>query len=91
MTEQPAMDHDLRSRVVGLEHASASKETRLTALEQWKGQRDIADAVREEQFRGIKDDLKTIKTNLSWIVKLIIGGIVMGVVAFLISGGFKVP
>jgi hypothetical protein len=47
--------------------------------------------VREEQFRGIKDDLKTIKTNLSWIVKLIIGGIVMGVVAFLISGGFKVP
>lgn len=29
--------------------------------------------------------------NLSWIVKLIIGSIVLAVVAFMISGGFKVP
>jgi hypothetical protein len=91
MTEPTSMDHDLRSRVVGLEHASASKESRLTALEQWKGQRDIADAVREEQLKGIKGDLATIKTTLSRLVWLMVTGIIGGFIAFVINGGLKVP
>lgn len=92
MTERTGeMDSDLRSRVVSLEHSSASKETRLAALEHWRGQRDIADAVREEQFRGIKEDLKAIKGNLSRLAWLMITGIAMGFIAFIINGGLKVP
>jgi hypothetical protein len=92
MTERtPDMDHDLRSRVVGLEHSSAAKETRLIALEAWRGQRDIADAVRDEQMKGIKGDLSSIKTTLSRLVWLMITGLAMGFIAFIINGGLKVP
>jgi hypothetical protein len=91
MTEQSSMDHDLRSRVVGLEHSSAAKETRLTALEQWRGQRDIADAVRDEQFKGIREDLTLIKGTLSRLGWLMVTGIAMGFIAFVINGGLKVP
>lgn len=93
MTDQTGvpMDHDLRSRVVGLEHTVATTGQRITALEQWKGQRDIADAVRDEQFKGIKEDLTSIKSNLSRLAWLVITGIAMGFIAFIINGGLKVP
>lgn len=83
--------HDLRARVVGLEHGAASKENRLSALEAWRSQMDIATAVRDEQYRGIKEDLKSIKGTLSRLAWLMITGIAMGFVAFMINGGFKVP
>jgi len=93
MTDRtPDMDnHDLRGRIVSLEHGAAAKETRLVALELWTRQRDVSDARRDEQLSGIKEDLKTIKVNISWIVKLIIGGMLLGVIAFMMAGGFKVP
>lgn len=92
MTEQSPMDQpDLRGRVVSLEHGAAHKETRLSALEQWRSQRDIADAVREEQFRGIKEDLMSIKGTLSRLGWLMVTGIAMGFIAFMINGGLKVP
>jgi hypothetical protein len=84
-------DFDLRSRIVNLEHGSTGHGNRLTALELWTRQRDVTDARRDEQLSGIKEDLKTIKVNISWIVKLILGGIVLGVIAFMMAGGFKVP
>lgn len=93
MTERTSdMDHhDLRGRVVGLEHGHASHLTRLVALELWTRNRDISDARRDEQFLGIQKDLDSIKSNLSRIVWLIVSGIILGVVAFMMSGGFKVP
>jgi hypothetical protein len=95
MTERtPEMDQhdfDLRGRVVNLEHGATGFSNRLTALELWKYQSDIADARREEQFSGIKQDLTTIKSNLSWVVRLFVGGIVLGVVGFMMAGGFKIP
>jgi hypothetical protein len=83
--------HDLRGRVVSLEHGAAHKETRIVALEQWRSQMDIANAVRDEQFRGIKEDLKSIKGIVSRLAWLMITGIAMGFIAFMINGGFKVP
>lgn len=83
--------HDLRGRVVGLEHGSVSHGSRLTALELWTRNRDITDARKDEQMLNIQRDLEAIKGNLSKIVWLIIGGIVMGAVAFMMAGGFKIP
>lgn len=93
MTEQTTpMDHsDLRARVAALEHASTGKETRLSTLEQWKSQRDVADAVRDVQYAGIKEDLSSIKGTLQRLAWLMITGIAGGVIAFMINGGFKVP
>lgn len=88
----PEMEqHDLRGRVVGLEHGAAHKETRIVALEQWRSQVDIATAVREEQFRGIKEDLKSIKGIVSRLAWLMVTGIAMGFIAFIVNGGLKVP
>lgn len=92
MTERtPEMDHpDLRARVVGLEHSAAHEETRIVALEQWRAQMEIANAVRDEQFKGIKADLKSIQSALSRLVWLMITGLAGGFIAFVISGGLKV-
>lgn len=95
MTERTAEmdqhDFDLRSRVVNLEHGSTGFTNRLTALELWKYQSDIADAVRDEQFKGIEKALTTIQGTLSRINWLMIGGIVLGFVGFMLRGGFKIP
>ena len=83
--------HDLRSRVVGLEHGSVSHATRLTAIELWKGQRDIADAVKDEQLKGIEKALGSIQGTLSRINWLLIGGIVLAFIGFMVKGGLKLP
>jgi hypothetical protein len=83
--------HDLRGRVVGLEHGAAHKETRIVALEQWRAQTDITNAVRDEQYRGIKEDLKSIKGIVSRLAWLMVTGIAMGFIAFIVNGGLKVP
>jgi hypothetical protein len=88
----PETDLDLRSRVVGVEQ-------RLTALEVWQRQRDIESARHDEKwnamearidnrFSGLEKSVHSIQTSLAWINKLIIGGIIAGVIGFLIRGGF---
>jgi chromosome segregation ATPase len=47
-------------------------------------------AVAENNIQEIKGELKSIKSDTNWIIRLIIGGIIMAVIGFLISGGFKV-
>ncbi|NOV17894.1 hypothetical protein E5S70_17735 [Ensifer adhaerens] len=47
------MDADLRSRMVSQEHKTAALDQRLTTLEQWRAQSDIADARKEEQFKSL--------------------------------------
>lgn len=95
MTERtPDMDQhdfDLRSRVVNLEHSSTGVSNRLTALELWKGQRDISDAVKDEQLKGIEKALTGIQSTLGRINWLLISGIVIGFVGFMLKGGIKLP
>lgn len=91
MAETEMEHHDLRGRVVGLEHGAAHKETRIVALEQWRAQMDIANAVRDVQFTGIKDDLKSIKNIVSRLAWMMVTGLAMGFIAFIINGGLKVP
>ncbi|TIO15642.1 MAG: hypothetical protein E5X86_19945 [Mesorhizobium sp.] len=87
---------DLRSRMVSAEHRGAEHAQRLTALETWKQQSDIADARKDEQWIALKNDLSGLKTSvgevqgtLKWIGRTIIGAIIVAVMAFLIKGGFS--
>lgn len=96
------MDHDLRSRVVALEQGAQAIVPRVTALEQWQRQQDIADAKREatwtalidrmnERFTSIEAKIAEVAGTLKWIGKTIIGAIILAIAAFMISGGFHVP
>lgn len=76
------MQTDLRARVV--------------ALEQWRVQRDIESARHDEKWKHMDDrfnrlelKLASVSDTLTWIMRIVLGGILMGVVAFLIRGGFS--
>ncbi len=45
----------------------------------------------QESLSEIKDGLVEIKGTITWVTRLIIGGLIMGAVAFALSGGFHVP
>ena len=67
---------DDNQRIITLEGKVGSLETRV--------------AVAESNIAEIKKDIGGIKDNTTWILRLVIGGLVMAVIAFLISGGFSV-
>ncbi|PQA72238.1 hypothetical protein C3731_17750 [Brucella oryzae] len=93
-------ESDLRSRVVGLEHATQSNNQRLTILEGWQRQRDIDSARHDEKwvamearidtrFNGLESSVKGIQATLSRIMWIVVGGILSAVVVFISSGGLK--
>ncbi len=47
-------------------------------------------AVAAAQAEHIQKSLEKIEGGIGWLIKLVIGGIIAGVVAFLIRGGFNV-
>ncbi len=47
-------------------------------------------AVSDERAASIKISLDEIRDGQRWLIRLVIGGIVAGVIAFLIRGGFNV-
>ena len=78
---------------------SGDLRARVVALENWRVQRDIESARHDEKwnamehridtrFSGLEKSVHDIQSSLSRINWLIIGGIVSGIVAFLIKGGF---
>lgn len=92
------MEPDLRGRVVNVEHRLQDHSQRLAILEEWRVRSDLADARKEEQFKAMSDkvtgvDLKVdkISDTLSRIMWLILAGLVTGVVAYAMQGGFKLP
>lgn len=83
--KEDEMQADLRARVV--------------ALEQWKGEMTVLSARNDEKwtamedritsrFAGIEKSVNDIQGTLTWLVRLIIGGIVMAGLAFMVGGGF---
>ena len=63
---------------------------RITSLESKVGYLETRVAVAESNIAEIRQDIAGIKDNTTWILRLIIGGLIMAVIAFLISGGFNV-
>lgn len=47
-------------------------------------------AVSAERDRHIQNSLGKLESGQTWLIRLVIGGIVMGAIAFLIAGGFNV-
>ena len=44
-----------------------------------------------ETKKSLGDDIGSIAGTLQWITRLLIGGIALGIVAFLMKGGFTLP
>lgn len=94
------MEHggDIRSRVVALEHKFASVDQRMLSVENWQRVADIAEAHKSEQFKAMDDrftriegDLEKISGTLGRIMWILVGGILSGMVAFIIRGGLSLP
>lgn len=63
---------------------------RLDAHDGRLGKLETQHAVAAERAESIQKSLDEIKGGIGWLLKLVIGGIGAGVVAFLIRGGFHV-
>jgi hypothetical protein len=46
-------------------------------------------AVAESNITDIKADLSSIKQDTNWIIRLIIGAIILAIVGFIMQGGLK--
>jgi predicted nucleic acid-binding Zn-ribbon protein len=46
-------------------------------------------AVAEANIKDMREDISAIKSNTTWILRLIIGGIVAAVLSFIIQGGMR--
>lgn len=75
-------------------------DTRVTALEKWRQERAIADAVRAEQAKHIDERFDSLDKKVdagfarmdglvSRIVWLIITALIGGVMAFILGGGLS--
>ncbi|MCO5164647.1 MAG: hypothetical protein M9939_26515 [Mesorhizobium sp.] len=69
---------------------------RVVALENWRVRRDIESARHDERWKHMDDRFNRLEVKLSgvsdtltWITRLIIGGIILAIVAFMVGGGFK--
>jgi len=93
---------DLRSRVVTLEHTAAANVQRLTSIESRLVKYDIDDARKDEQMKTIQnqitsldkkfdDKVNGIASSLRSINMYVIGGIIAGIIGFMLKGGFHIP
>ncbi|KAB0539330.1 hypothetical protein HNQ68_001151 [Pseudochrobactrum saccharolyticum] len=90
-------DVDLRSRVVNLEQQLTGILPRLVVLEKFQVQSEIADARKDEQwkhmdnrFNDLEKKISGVSDTLAKVVWLIISALILGVVSFMIKGGFNV-
>jgi len=103
MTDQEHnMKTDLRARVVQLEKSEADKHHRLTDLERWRQEVSIAAAQQSaewkgmierfnERFNNLENQIGKIAGTLTFLSRTFIGAVILAFVAFLISGGMRVP
>ena len=47
-------------------------------------------AVAAERAEHIQKSLDKLESGQSWLIRLVLGGLVMGAIAFLLAGGFHV-
>lgn len=90
-------DFDLRSRVANQEQQLTVMFSRLVVLEKFQVQSDISDARKDEQwkhmdnrFNELEKKISGVSDTLVWVVRLIIGALVLGVIGFMLKGGFYI-
>lgn len=64
----------MEDRIVKLEGEMSDVKTRL--------------AVAESNIKDVKEDISSIKSNTTWILRLVLGAIVMAFLGLIIKGGF---
>lgn len=62
-------------------------EQRVSALEDKVGKLETRMAVAEAGLKDMKEDMQSIKNNTTWILRLIIGAIVMALLGLVIVNG----
>ena len=80
------------------EHELSALHERIGTLEHWRIQLDIANARADEQrkhldqrFDALDGKVSKINDSLTWIVRMVMGAIILAIVAFLVRGGFTIP
>jgi len=63
---------------------------RLDVVEKRVNDLEKHSAVTDERMNSIQKSLGKIDNNTSWIIRLIIGGIILAIMTFLVKGGFNV-
>jgi len=63
---------------------------RLDVVESRVSKLELSDAVTNERMNSIQKSLGKIDSNTSWIMRLIISGIILAIMTFLVKGGFNV-
>jgi len=61
---------------------------RISSLEGRVNAIETRVAVAESNIAEIREDIAGIKDNTTWILRLIIGGLIAAAIAFLVGGGF---
>lgn len=75
-------DADVPRRLSNLEEQHSTLKDRVSAIE-------TGQAVNAERYNHIDGRLGKIEQSLTWLLRIVIGGIVVAVVGFLIRGGFN--
>jgi archaellum component FlaC len=65
-------------------------DTRVRVLEEKVSDMEKGVAVVGAEFINLKDDLREIKSGITWVQRLILGSLVSGILYFIISGGISV-
>lgn len=66
-------------------------DNRLVQIESRLNTIDTRDAVADVHRVNVEKRLTSIEGTLTWLVRLIIGAMLLAVVGFAINGGFSVP
>jgi len=84
------LDTDLRSFKEDTHKRFISLEQKLTDSEKVEA---IATVRRDEltqRFERLENSFEKLSNNINWLVKLIIGGLVLAIVSFVVGGGIAI-
>lgn len=88
---------DIEKRLDGIESSLSAQSQRIQALERWRGDQRVDDAVRTERdkhmdqrFDKLEAAVGEVKGYLLKIVWLIVAGILAALITFIVNGGLTI-
>ena len=66
------------------------EDTRLRELESRVFSLEAANAVQRLHNSNVEKSLASIHDNLKWLIRLVFGGIIMALLAFIVGGGMTI-
>lgn len=67
----------------------ATEQERIDKLEENQRNHEVRLAVAESDIKGIKNDISSIKNNTTWLLRIVIGAIIAGLLGLVLKGGFQ--